>query len=177
MAQVLLELVWEEDASTASGDQVPLHKVLPVNWLKQGLNLEEQQQVTIFMLFLVLTRNLVHRRQRLVALFKEEGTSTTRKTKLLGQWHTLQHHINSWREIQSIYMPGVLKPSMCVRLDRREGYHSNAGGCCCDRDETVSLVRPDLIRSIFWIPYIIGWESSSLYTCDTILRSVHYMIH
>ena len=24
---------------------------------------------------------------------------------------------------------------------------------------------------------IIGWESSSLYTCDTILRSVHYMIH
>ena len=24
---------------------------------------------------------------------------------------------------------------------------------------------------------IIGWELSSLYTCDTILRSVHYMIH
>ena len=24
---------------------------------------------------------------------------------------------------------------------------------------------------------IIGWESSSLYTCDTILCSVHYMIH
>ena len=39
------------------------------------------------------------------------------------------------------------------------------------------LCSPDLIRSIFWIPYIIGWESSSLYTCDIILRSVHYMIH
>ena len=24
---------------------------------------------------------------------------------------------------------------------------------------------------------LIGWESSSLYTCDTILHSVHYMIH
>lgn len=59
------------------------------------------------MLFLVLTRNLVHRRRRLAALFKEEGTSTTRKTELLGQRHTLRHHINSWREIQSIYMPGV----------------------------------------------------------------------
>lgn len=43
MAQVLLELAREEDASTASGDQIPLHKVSPVNWLKQGLNLEEQQ--------------------------------------------------------------------------------------------------------------------------------------
>ena len=32
-------------------------------------------------------------------------------------------------------------------------------------------------KYLFWIPYTIGWESSSLYTCNTILCSVHYMIH
>ena len=40
-----------------------------------------------------------------------------------------------------------------------------------------SLVRPGLIWSIFWIPYLFGWELSSLYTCNTILHSVHYIIH
>ena len=43
MAQVLLELTQEEDDATSSGDQVPLHKVSPINFVKQGLNLEEQQ--------------------------------------------------------------------------------------------------------------------------------------
>ena len=43
----------------------------------------------------------------LAALFKLEGTLTTHKSELLGQWHVLCLHINNWREIQTIYMPGV----------------------------------------------------------------------
>ena len=40
---VLLELAWEEDAAAANGDQVPMHKVSPVSFIKQGLHLEERQ--------------------------------------------------------------------------------------------------------------------------------------
>lgn len=43
MAQVLLELAREEDDATSSGDQVLSYKVSPVNFVKQGLNLGEQQ--------------------------------------------------------------------------------------------------------------------------------------
>ena len=45
------------------------------------------------------------------------------------------------------------------------------------RDETGSLCRPDLHSSTRCIiPYICGLESSSLCTCNTSWRSVHYMI-
>ena len=45
------------------------------------------------------------------------------------------------------------------------------------RDETGSLCRPDLYSSTRCIiPYIYGFESSSLYTCNTSWHSVHYMI-
>lgn len=47
-------------------------------------------------------------RRRLVALFKEAST-TTRKTELLGQRHTLRHHITNWRDIQTVYMPRVTR--------------------------------------------------------------------
>jgi hypothetical protein len=43
MAEVLLELAREEDAATTNGDQVLTHKISPVNFLKQGLHLEERQ--------------------------------------------------------------------------------------------------------------------------------------
>lgn len=43
MAEVILELAKEEDASATSGDYVPTHKVSPVKFLKQGLHLEERQ--------------------------------------------------------------------------------------------------------------------------------------
>lgn len=43
MAQVMLELAWEEDEAASSGDQVLSHKVSPVNFVKQGLHIEEQQ--------------------------------------------------------------------------------------------------------------------------------------
>ena len=46
-------------------------------------------------------------RQCLAALFKQEGTSTTCKSELLGQQHMLHHHINNWCRIQIIYMAGV----------------------------------------------------------------------
>ena len=38
-------------------------------------------------------------------------------------------------------------------------------------DSPIPLTPP------FGFLIVIGWESSSLYTCDTILCSVHYMIH
>ena len=43
MAQVLLLLAQEEDNATTVGNHIPTHKVSPVTFLKQGLNLEEQQ--------------------------------------------------------------------------------------------------------------------------------------
>ena len=46
MVQVLLLLAREEDEATAIGNHIPTHKVSPVTFLKQGLNLKEQQQVT-----------------------------------------------------------------------------------------------------------------------------------
>ena len=46
MVQVLLLLAQEEDEATAIGNHIPTHKVSPVTFLKQGLNLKEQQQVT-----------------------------------------------------------------------------------------------------------------------------------
>ena len=45
-----------------------------------------------------------------------------------------------------------------------------------NRDENESLCRPDLYSSISYFPYINGSESSSLYTSNTSLHSVHYMI-
>ena len=45
------------------------------------------------------------------------------------------------------------------------------------RDKAGSLYRPDLYSSTRCIiPYYYGSESSSLYTCNTSWRSVHYMI-
>ena len=58
-------------------------------------------------LFHLLMYTLWNCRWHMAALFKQEGTSTTCKSELLGQWHTLCHHINNWCEIQTIYMPGV----------------------------------------------------------------------
>lgn len=43
MGVVLLELAREEDAAAANGDQVTMHKVSPVSFIKQGLHLEERQ--------------------------------------------------------------------------------------------------------------------------------------
>ena len=43
MAQVLLLLAQEADEATAVGNHIPVHKVSPVTFLKQGLKLEEQQ--------------------------------------------------------------------------------------------------------------------------------------
>ena len=42
-------------------------------------------------------------------------------------------------EILPEFADVAVKNLVCVRLDRGEGYHSNVGGCYCDRDETVSL--------------------------------------
>ena len=80
----------------------------------------------------------------------------------------------------------------CVRSDKRGAHnllklHCVVGsskvkdttdvGVFCSRYETRSLVWPDLtIEFISLIPYINGLESSSLYTCNTSWRSVHYMI-
>ena len=43
MAQVILELAREQEEVTKSGDQVVTHKVSPVSFIKQGINLEERQ--------------------------------------------------------------------------------------------------------------------------------------
>lgn len=67
------------------------------------------------MICVLSVNNLLYRR-RLAALFKEAST-TTRKTELLGQRQTLRHHITNWREIQTVYMPGV------ARLLEAEGNH------------------------------------------------------
>ena len=55
-------------------------------------------------------------------------------------------------------------------LDQGEGYTSCVGGFTSIEMRLVSLIRPD-------IPYLFGLESSSLYTCNTILHSVYYIIH
>ena len=71
----------------------------------------------------------------------------------------------------------LLKPSMYKWLDPGEGYIGCIGGFTNIEMRQWSLVRPDLVQSIFWIPCIFGWELSSLYTCNTILHSGHYIIH
>ena len=43
MVQALSLLAQEEDEATAIGNHIPTHKVSPVTFLKQGLNLKEQQ--------------------------------------------------------------------------------------------------------------------------------------
>lgn len=56
---------------------------------------------------MIYVLTLFFHRRRLATLFREEGTTTTRKAELFGQRHSLRHQIASWREIQSVYMPGV----------------------------------------------------------------------
>ena len=46
----------------------------------------------------------------------------------------------------------LLKLSMCDRLDQGEGYTSCVGGFTSREIRLISLIRPDLIQSIFWIP-------------------------
>ena len=78
----------------------------------------------------------------------EDGTTAS-----LVHAHSLEWGVKAIVDLfTELEVQRVLKPSMCRRLDRGEWYHNNAGGYYCDRDETVSLLRPDLIWSIFRIP-------------------------
>ena len=43
MSEVLLELAQEGDVAMVGGDQILMHKVSLVHFLKQGLDLKEQQ--------------------------------------------------------------------------------------------------------------------------------------
>ena len=70
----------------------------------------------------------------------------------------------------------LLKPSVLCSIGPRWRIWWYVG-VYQSRDETESLCRPDFYSSIQCItPYIYGLESSSLYTCNTSWRSVHYTI-
>ena len=88
-----------------------------------------------------------------------------------------------WSDVQELYLVrsnkrgahNLLKPEVLCLVPRwRIRWYV---GVYQSRDETGSLCRPGLNSSTRCIiPYINGSESSSLYTCNTSWRSVHYMI-
>lgn len=101
---IRLELA-REDAAVAAGGVISPHKTTPTTFLTMGLDLEEQQCVTLFSADVNVTDISVRRLLQL-EVSRMKGTQTSKQLADLEDKRTsLRNRIHRWREIQLVYMP------------------------------------------------------------------------
>lgn len=111
LAKTRLELAQDEAAEQATGSNISLHEtVSPGLLIMLGLDLEEQQYVDFLFLLLFTCKYILSRRKLASeALNIAVDATDNQKRKVQEAKNGLQRRINSWTEVQLLYMPGVAR--------------------------------------------------------------------
>lgn len=124
----------EEDARRG----VTPHQVPGSVFIRTGLEIEEHMYVFLPTFFLVI--HLPYRRRQLSLAIKKKPTkSNTQRASLQEKRNALAIQIKRWRELQLIYMPGVVTPSSSTHdndVDENEN----------DRIEDTTLILPSALE-------------------------------
>lgn len=104
-AEVRLELAKEEAADVERGNRT-IHNISAGRWLIMGLDLEEQQYVYPGLFNYLLSYSL-DRRILIWHTSKKKRTTTLAAADLQEKRNSLRHRIDSWREVQRVYMPCI----------------------------------------------------------------------
>lgn len=146
MSDIILELAREEAADAAVIDELA-HEVSASRFLTMGLNIEEQQYITL--LVSVCYVNHLNCRRVLTWQVSQKRITAIQATKLAGKRHALRCRINNWQDIQAVYMPGVHR--ICFAPDATS---SNAPPDPTmlrpDHPETFRLSLPSSLSPSLW---------------------------
>lgn len=105
MVEVRLELAKEEAADAARGVERG-HDITPSKFLLQGLDLEDQQYVFTLISRPCMHSDSVHRRVLQWDASRPKQT-TLQAAELQDKRNSLQRRIDTWRDVQDIYMPSA----------------------------------------------------------------------
>ncbi|KIM80240.1 hypothetical protein PILCRDRAFT_9784 [Piloderma croceum F 1598] len=134
MTDVKLELAKEEEADAGRGI-IRSHETSPSTFLTVGLDLEEQQQ-------------------ELAQEYKKKKTTTLHAVELLEKRNSLRRRIETWREVQVHYMPGVAQARASLPTITPE------------KPETMPLCLPSIMPSLLWatgcLPGILAQADDAL---------------
>jgi hypothetical protein len=153
VAEVRLELAKEEADDVQRGNQ-SIHHISASRWLTMGLDLEEQQYANLPSEFDPLFILLYYRRV-LVWHSSRKKTTTLAAADLQEKRNSLRHRIESWQDIQKVYMPCVER----LREARAHSPHtvsstpsgpSSMASSSPLRPENVPLYLPSSIPRSLW---------------------------
>jgi len=148
MTDVKLELAKEEEADAGRGI-IRSHETSPSTFLTVGLDLEEQQYVAL--LFEPMTfADACDFRRELAQEYKKKKTTTLHAAELLEKRNSLRRRIETWREVQVHYMPGVAQA------------RASLPAITLETPETMHLCLPSMMPSSLWatgcLPAIVDKE-------------------
>lgn len=100
----------EEEATRASAGEPSLHEVSASSFIVAGLNLEEQQYVSLFLPTIIVLHliDLCRRKVRLDVMLKK-ATTSAQKADLVDERTRLGRNIARFRALQSTYTPIALR--------------------------------------------------------------------
>jgi hypothetical protein len=152
MTEVWLELAIEENADVARGKE-SLHEVSAGKWLAMGLDLEEQQWVSYPTGLIYL---LMHQCRRILVWQASKKVSTLGDAELQEKRHTLCRRIDSWCNIQQVYMPCIDQVRAAHLANANPPASSTSHDpsvitpSAADKPETIPLFLPSSIQPSFW---------------------------
>jgi hypothetical protein len=148
MTDVKLELAKEEEADAGRGI-IRSHETSASTFLTVGLELEEQQYIVSLFTMVLVTDAWCFRRE-LAQEYKKKKTTTLHAAELLEKRSSLRRRIETWREVQLHYMPGIAQARASLPPTAPE------------KPETTQLCLPSKMPPSLWatgcLPGIIDKE-------------------
>lgn len=136
MAEVRRKLAQADEEDARHG--LTPHQVSGSIFIRTGLEIEEQMYAPL-LAFPPTTHPSFYRRQLSFVIKTKPAKSNTQRASLQEKRNSLANQIKRWRELQLLYMPGIVIPSPPTRDDTDENQN--------DDIEDMILILPSALES------------------------------